>query len=115
MISSLRSIIASIHHLFFATIALCCGIVVQAWYVPLSTISPLVTTILTLAVVVLSLIQQGRTLLWLLLPGAFLCGALHYQAQQADHDFFYSRHKGYHEKLVGMVTLIYGNALLFLS
>ena len=107
MISPLRTIIASLHHLFFATIALCCGIVVQAWYAPLSTMpnaSPLVITIFTLAVIIGSIIRQGRALLWLLLPSAFLCGALRYQAQQTNHDLFSARYKGYHDKLIGIVT-----------
>lgn len=109
MISPLRTILASIHHLFFATIALCCGITLQAWYAllpapRLATISPLLITIFTLMVVLASLTRQSRKKLWLLLPSAFLCGALQYQAQQANQDLFYNKYKGYHDTLIGTVT-----------
>lgn len=48
--------------------------------------------------------RQGRTKLWLLLPITFLCGALRYQAQQTNHDLFYAKYHGYHEKIIGTVT-----------
>lgn len=103
MISSLRTFALSLHHLFFATIALSCGIAMQAYYKPLPTLSPSILTIFSLIVIFGSCIPQGRTVLWLLLPGAFLCGALRYQAQQDNHNFLYARYKGYHDKLIGIV------------
>jgi len=104
MILSLRTIACSIHHLFFITVALCSGIVMQAWYAPLPVISPLLITIFTLIITIGSLIRQGRMLLWLLLPGAFIVGALRYQMQQTEYKFFQNLFQGYHERLIGTVT-----------
>ena len=104
MISTWRTITSSIHHLFFATFALGCGICLQAWYSPLPTVAPLLVMALSAIIITLSFVQKGRKILWILVPAAFLCGALRYQAQQAEANLLYDVHTGYHETLVGTVT-----------
>jgi len=76
----------------------------QAWYAPLPMVPSFLVLLCSLAVIVGVIIRQGRNKLWLLLPIAFLCGALRYQAQQTNHALFSARYNGYHDKLIGTVT-----------
>jgi hypothetical protein len=99
-----RTLFSSLHHLFFITGALCCGIITQARYILLPTLPAGIITFFTGIVLLGALSHHGRSLLWLLLPCAFLCGGLRYQKQLSNHANVNKVYQGYHHKLIG--TLI---------
>lgn len=104
MTSPWLTIIASLHHLLLATLALCCGITLQSWYMLMPCAPAFVVLGITIVTIMLSLLQQGRKKLYLLLPCAFICGCLRYQAQRDEHQAFYATHQGLRDAITGVIT-----------